>query len=187
MGYVKLLYPTSRSVADIAEIIAPHPAGVVRATMVIGRDGGSSIDADSAPLSHPTDRALYWALRNSCDVILVGSKSSTHPGYAKVSVPVVSVSRSTAPDLHALISELKAKGQTRILCEGGATFLSALMSQDLVDELYLTISSKESDSSSTRITSGEKSLVLKSLGIESGYLFTHYGRIDSANAGATSL
>lgn len=187
MGDVKLLYPTSRNVAEITEFISPHAPGIVRATMVVGRDGSSSIGGDSAQLSHPTDRAMYWALRKSCDVIVVGSKTSIHPGYAKVGVPVISISRSNAPDLRAFFADLKANGYERILCEGGATLLSALLAQNLIDELFLTIADKSGDTGATRITSGQKDLVLKSLGVESGYFFTHYGRTSRANAGATAL
>ena len=43
-------------------------------------------------------------------------------------------------DARLAIDTLAARGLTRILCEGGPTLLSALIHDDLVDELLLTVS-----------------------------------------------
>lgn len=47
---------------------------------------------------------------------------------------------SQVVDAGRAIDALVARGLTRILCEGGPTLLSALISDDLVDELLLTVS-----------------------------------------------
>jgi riboflavin biosynthesis pyrimidine reductase len=43
-------------------------------------------------------------------------------------------------DLEAALDELRARGFRRILCEGGPTLFGSLLSAELVDELFLTVS-----------------------------------------------
>jgi len=43
-------------------------------------------------------------------------------------------------ELVAAVEELRERGCGRILCEGGPTLLGSLLSVDLVDELFLTVS-----------------------------------------------
>ena len=46
----------------------------------------------------------------------------------------------TVVDFEAAIESLRARGYRRILCEGGPTLLDELISEDLVDEMCLTVS-----------------------------------------------
>jgi riboflavin biosynthesis pyrimidine reductase len=50
------------------------------------------------------------------------------------------IAGDTAVDIASAISVLQAGGMRRILCEGGPTLLDELVSNDLVDEMCLTIS-----------------------------------------------
>jgi len=43
-------------------------------------------------------------------------------------------------DVGAAVEELRERGRGRILCEGGPTLLGSLLSANLVDELFLTVS-----------------------------------------------
>ena len=43
-------------------------------------------------------------------------------------------------DLHAAVVELREQGHRRILCEGGPTAFGSLLEDELVDELFLTVS-----------------------------------------------
>jgi riboflavin biosynthesis pyrimidine reductase len=43
-------------------------------------------------------------------------------------------------DVHAAIAELRERGCRRILCEGGPTVFGSLLADDVVDELFLTVS-----------------------------------------------
>jgi riboflavin biosynthesis pyrimidine reductase len=50
------------------------------------------------------------------------------------------IAGDTAVDIGAAITTLRTSGMPRILCEGGPTLLDELVSNDLVDEMCLTIS-----------------------------------------------
>lgn len=43
-------------------------------------------------------------------------------------------------DVHAAIAELRDRGCRRILCEGGPTLFGSLLADEVVDELFLTVS-----------------------------------------------
>lgn len=53
---------------------------------------------------------------------------------------VVAVSSGDEVDLRAAVAALRARGLTRILCEGGPTILGSCLRQGLVDELFMTLS-----------------------------------------------
>ena len=79
-------------------------------------------DENPRPIVLTTDEAAERApdnLRSVADVIACGS---------------------AVVDARRAIDLLAARGLTRVLCEGGPTLLSALIHDDLVDELLLTIS-----------------------------------------------
>ena len=61
----------------------PWPEGRwVRASMVSTADGaGAGPDGTSASISTPADFALFRALRNNCDVIVVGAGTARAEGY----------------------------------------------------------------------------------------------------------
>ncbi|MBB3600893.1 riboflavin biosynthesis pyrimidine reductase [Mycolicibacterium sp. BK556] len=50
------------------------------------------------------------------------------------------IAGDTAVDIASAVSVLQAGGMRRILCEGGPTLLDELVSNDLVDEMCLTVS-----------------------------------------------
>lgn len=177
---MKLLYPTSREISGITDLIEPQAEGTLRATMVIGRNGATSVDGHSKLLSNPEDRRMYHLLRDQCDAIVVGKNS--HHLYDKVSKPVFVLSRDV--NLREQLERLFDQGFRRLLCEGGATVLSALLQDDLIDELYLTMAPINGDDDSTRIAGGK--LGLGHLATDSGYLFTHYVRNHSPDVGRGS-
>lgn len=57
---------------------------------------------------------------------------------------------ATSVDLHALITELGARGMRRVLCEGGPSLLAQLATDDLVDEWNFTIAPRVAGSDSIR-------------------------------------
>jgi len=76
------LHPTAGQVDDIHDAY-PWPAGRwVRASMVATVDGaGVGPDGRSGSISTPADFELFVALRNSCDVIVVGAGTARAEGY----------------------------------------------------------------------------------------------------------
>lgn len=73
-------------------------------------------------------------MRDRPDVVVL-----THSGA--VELPEAIADRTLVrTDIVAAMDELRGRGCGRILCEGGPTLLGSLLSADLVDELFLTVS-----------------------------------------------
>jgi riboflavin biosynthesis pyrimidine reductase len=104
----------------------------------------------------------------------------SHPAFADAPVRPIVLTRSAAPpdrrtamepvadvlchgddevDLAAGLADLRERGLTRILCEGGPHLFGALTAADLVDEVCLTISPMLAGAGAGRITAGPASAV----------------------------
>ncbi len=59
----------------------------VAANMVSSLDGAIDVDHRSAPLSSPSDRAVFHALRSRADVIVVGAGTARAEGYRRPAAP----------------------------------------------------------------------------------------------------
>jgi len=57
-------------------------------------------------------------------------------------------------DLSAALDALRARGLTRLLCEGGPSLFGALLASDLVDELCLTVAPQLNSGDARRIVDG---------------------------------
>jgi riboflavin biosynthesis pyrimidine reductase len=73
-------------------------------------------------------------MRERPDVVVLTRSGAVEPPAAIAERLVVRT------ELAAAVEELRERGCGRILCEGGPTLLGALLSADLVDELFLTVS-----------------------------------------------
>jgi riboflavin biosynthesis pyrimidine reductase len=86
------------------------PGAWVRANMVASLDGAAVVDGQSAGLSSPGDRRVFWALRALADVIVVGAGTARAEGYhpTRTKEPWASLGlrtgRPAAPPL-ALVSQ----------------------------------------------------------------------------------
>lgn len=169
--------------------------------MVVGLDGGVSINGRSGALGGPGDAAAFRALRAAADVVLVGAGTARAENYGPVvrrdeaagrrlargqsdvaQLAVVSssleldvdgrlfedasrppiiithedadagrVSRLEAAGaqivrsgeqsvrLDLALQALADRGLRRVLCEGGPALNAALLSADLVDDLFVTL------------------------------------------------
>ncbi len=77
---------------------------------------------------------------DSTVVLLTSSEAELPPAAARVEYLR---SPGAAPDLRALLGELRSRlGVRSILCEGGPTLNSTLLSAGLVDELFLSLAPK---------------------------------------------
>ena len=90
----------------------------------------ASVDASSRVFTEAPVRPI---------VLTSGSGAASLSGKALASVADVVECGSTAVDVDALRDALAARGLDRIHCEGGPSFLGALVAVDAVDELTLTI------------------------------------------------
>lgn len=85
-----------------------------------------------------------------------------------------------AVDLAAAINELRDRGFSRILCEGGPHLLGDLAAAGLLDELAWAISPVVAGGDATRILIAEAAIEqrmqLRSVHEDGGFLFTRYAR-----------
>ncbi|MFA9428573.1 dihydrofolate reductase family protein [Egicoccus sp. AB-alg2] len=83
-------------------------------------------------------------------------------------------------DLRELLLQLAARGLGAVLCEGGPSLNAALLADDLVDELYLTLAPVLVGGSATRIVAGPTEAVqrmeLAELREHDGELLLRYRR-----------
>jgi riboflavin biosynthesis pyrimidine reductase len=119
------------------------------ATIVVGADGSSTIKGSSTEVTSAADRATFLQRRRLVDCIIIGGNTARNEPYSKTPVPLVVVSRQAHPNLpaahvwdldpkDALTKALQEFGEN-ILIEGGASFISNLLEQNLVDVLELSV------------------------------------------------
>ncbi len=158
----------------------------VIASMVVGEDGSTSKDSQSAGVSSPADRRTFLARRRNVDCIIVGGNTARNEPYNRTPVPLVVLSHSlvnpvignhlahmwNASPAEAVERATRQFGEN-ILIEGGYSMISELLDENLLDGLELSV---------TPETGGEgvidwKSLVARfdsySITEEDGTLFYH--------------
>ncbi|MFK5584332.1 dihydrofolate reductase family protein [Serinicoccus sp. LYQ131] len=142
---------------------APRPAWV-RAGFVTTLDGrvtGADGRSGSLNAGSPGDHAVFGALREWADVVVVGAGTARAEGYAPLSTsPLVVVARAVAEvpeelrevedvlvldgggqDVEAeqVLSLLRDHGWDRVLLEGGPELFASWVGQGVVDELCVTV------------------------------------------------
>lgn len=120
--YRSLAPPAPRQAARRAAGLASQP------TLVVVTDSGEGL------ASHP---AIAGAPVRAIVLTRVGSAAANDSGLGKVA-EVVQLGESTV-DLTAGLATLRQLGMTRLLTEGGPRLLSALLTEQLVDELCVTV------------------------------------------------
>jgi len=73
-------------------------------------------------------------------IIVTTGSSPAGPRAALAKVADVLICGDTEVDPVAMVSQLAARGLTRIHCEGGPSFFGSLLDADVVDEMCLTLS-----------------------------------------------
>lgn len=90
---------------------------------------------------------------------------------------VVRIGHDTV-DLHGLLDHLGARGYGRVLCEGGPRLNHALLTEDLLDELFLTLTPMLAGTAAPRIVDGlgtlQRALQLVELHEHGGELLLRY-------------
>ena len=119
------------------------------ATIVVGADGSSTINGSSTEVTSAADRATFLQRRRLVDCIIIGGNTARNEPYSKTPVPLVVVSKQEHPQLPAAhVWDLDPKDALKkarhefgenILIEGGASFMSYLLEQNLVDVLELSV------------------------------------------------
>jgi riboflavin-specific deaminase-like protein len=114
--------PASRQADRVARGLAPRPLLVIVS-------GSLDLDPGHRAFSNPDHRPLVVTTeRASADRV---DELATVAEVLRLGEEVV--------DLPALLEELHRRGLPRVLCEGGPRLNNALLDEDLVDEVFLTI------------------------------------------------
>ena len=124
----------------------------VTVTLVVGADGSTSKNGNSAGVSSAADRSAFLARRRTADCILVGGNTARTEPYHRTPVPVVVLSKSLINPLadnrlaHCWnLSPVKAVERAKstfgpdIHIEAGASIIRELLNANLVDALELSI------------------------------------------------
>jgi len=129
----------------------------VIANLVMGSDGSTTLNGCSDQLSSKADRLRFHELRAAANSILIGGNTARNEPYGKTPVPLVVLSKSgeipeavrNNPLVHiwdldpaSAISKAQGLFGPDVLVEGGIALLSVLLQENLIQELFLTISTK---------------------------------------------
>ena len=136
-------------------------------TLVVGADGSTSKNGNSAGVSSSADRTAFLTRRRSADCILIGGNTARTEPYHRTPVPVVVLSKSLINPLadnrlaHCWnISPAKAIERAKITfgptihVEAGITIINELLEANLVDALELSI---------TEVSGGEHKIDIEKL------------------------
>jgi riboflavin biosynthesis pyrimidine reductase len=136
-------------------------------TLVVGADGSTSKNGNSAGVTTALDRSEFLQRRRSADCIIIGGNTARTEPYQRTPVPVVVLSRTLINPLSgnrlahcwnltpvkALDKALKTFGP-RIHIEAGASIFQELISAGRIDQLELSI---------TEVIGGEDTIDIEKL------------------------
>jgi riboflavin biosynthesis pyrimidine reductase len=144
----------NQGLKSIGNYLPPVGENWVFANLVAAADGSTTFGVDSTALSSPRDRSRFHELRALADSILIGGNTARTAPYAKTSKPLFVLTRSnrlpTPVSMNVKARALNLEpagaleviyntGAARILMEGGPGLLKELLTADLLDCLFLTI------------------------------------------------
>jgi riboflavin biosynthesis pyrimidine reductase len=150
---------------------------VLRGTCDVVLVGAATVRAEGWRPPRPTEARRAWRRRHGLPEVpayAVVSRSAELPeGRSEGEVLVLSGS----PD--EVLTDLRERGLTRVLCEGGPSWLAAVAEAGLLDELCLTTSPRLSGPGRLRLLEGEawvgsRSMRLVSLLEDDGWLFARW-------------
>ena len=136
-------------------------------TLVVGADGSTSKNGNSAGVTTALDRSEFLQRRRSADCIIIGGNTARTEPYQRTPVPVVVISRALINPLSGNrlahcwnLSAVKAVDKAletfgpRIHIEAGGSIFEELVSAGRIDQLELSV---------TSVTGGEDKLDIEKL------------------------
>ena len=130
---------------------------IVTANLIVGKDGSTSKSGSSTPLSTQEDRDRFNALRLKNDLILIGGNTARREPYKRTPIPLYILTHTkvrlqpknqlakqfslSAKEMIAEIGNKSESGKEAInlLVEAGPSLLTQMISDSLIDQLYLTV------------------------------------------------
>ncbi len=132
---------------------------VVSANLIVGIDGSTTANGSSMGLSNDEDRQRFHQLRGKSDLILIGGNTARREPYKRTPIPLYILTHSKVKlqpknqlakqfqlTPKQLLEEVGSKFESsselpiKLLVEAGPKLLLEMISQSLVDYLYLTVS-----------------------------------------------
>jgi riboflavin biosynthesis pyrimidine reductase len=123
-------------------------------TLVVGADGSTSKNGNSAGVTSALDRSEFLQRRRSADCIIIGGNTARTEPYQRTPVPVVVISRTLINPLSGNrlahcwnLSAVKAVDKaletfgSRIHIEAGGSIFEELIHAGRIDQLELSITS----------------------------------------------
>ena len=126
------------------------------ANILLARNLATSLGGSSRALSPKSDRIRFHQIRTLAKAILVGGQSYRNEPYSKLSLPLYISSRTLNEgaagnkfifnqDPAWLINRALLEQGYPVLIEGGVNFISNLISESLIDLLYITRVNQDGD------------------------------------------
>ena len=126
------------------------------ANILLARNLATSLGGSSRELSPESDRIRFHQIRTLAKAILIGGQSYRNEPYSKLSLPLYISSRTLsegASDSQFIFNQEPAWLIKRalleqgcpVLIEGGVNFISSLLTQSLIDLLYITRVNQDGD------------------------------------------
>jgi riboflavin biosynthesis pyrimidine reductase len=138
------------------------PKVITTANLIVGKDGSTTKSGSSIGLSTDEDRNRFKALRDRSDLILIGGNTARREPYKRTPIPLYilthtkvrlqpknQLAKQFALTPLQMIEEISTNfkitkvSPIHLLIEAGPTLLQLMISQGLVDHLYLTVNLQE--------------------------------------------
>ena len=138
------------------------PKVITTANLIVGKDGSTTKSGSSIGLSTDEDRNRFKALRDRSDLILIGGNTARGEPYKRTPIPLYILTHTKVrlqPKNQLakqfvltplqMIEEISTNFKNKqvspihLLIEAGPTLLQLMISQGLVDHLYLTVNLQE--------------------------------------------
>ncbi len=132
------------------------PEVKVMANILLARNLATSLGGSSRALSPESDRIRFHQIRTLAKAILIGGQSYRNEPYSKLSLPLYISSRTLSEGASGsqfifnqepawLIKRALLEQGCPVLIEGGVNFISSLITQSLIDLLYITRVNQDGD------------------------------------------
>ena len=169
---------------------------VVSANLNVGVDGATTVNGSSIGLSNDEDRQRFHQLRAESDLILIGGNTARREPYKRTPIPLYILTHSKVKlqpknqlakqfqlTPKQLLEEVGGKFESsselpiKLLVEAGPKLLLEMISQSLVDYLYLTVSLNKKGENKVDIDELTKDFRLVRNKTKKDYEFRYYEKL----------
>ena len=169
---------------------------VVSANLIVGIDGATTANGSSIGLSNDEDRQRFNQLRAESDLILIGGNTARREPYKRTPIPLYILTHSKVKlqpknqlakqfqlTPKQLLEEVGNKFESsselpiKLLVEAGPKLLLEMITQSLVDYLYLTVSLNKKGENKVDIDELTKDFRLVRNETKKDYEFRYYEKL----------